>query len=164
VVRLIGKLRFSGDQPERCEPIEATMRFSLSVDPHSDHLDMEGKKLRIEDFFGSDGELVWNILPDGLDDHLELTLHFLYVPGSNLLFEYGSRVLGIITGKSLAAWRMKGSEKKGESRPPQRRALFLRVGTFMFFKEIKQREKDWGHQHDSGVSLRRLGFLARYPN
>lgn len=100
IVHLKGKLQFAADQQERCEAIPVTMRFSLSVDPH---IDMEGKKLRIEEYFGSDAELVWYIPPAGLDDHLELTLHFLYEPGSNLLFEYGRCVLGIITGKSLAA-------------------------------------------------------------
>jgi hypothetical protein len=100
VVLLKGKLQFAGDQQERCEAIPVTMRFSLSVDPH---MDMEGKKLRIEEFFGSDAELIWYIPPAGLDDHLELALHFLYAPGSNMLFEYGRCVLEIITGKSLAA-------------------------------------------------------------
>ncbi|MGN7471619.1 hypothetical protein [Brevibacillus sp. SAFN-007a] len=76
------------------------MKFSLSHDPD---LDMEGKKQRIEEILYGEADLFWNIPPAGHVGHVELTLRFAYQPGSGRLGEYVRSVLGIVTGKMMAA-------------------------------------------------------------
>ncbi|GAB1529649.1 MULTISPECIES: hypothetical protein [Brevibacillus] len=76
------------------------MKFSLTHDPK---VDIEGKKQRIEEFLYGEGEYFWNIPPAGHVGHSELTLRFTYQPGTNRLAEYVRSILGIVTGKMMAA-------------------------------------------------------------
>ncbi len=100
VVAIRGKLQFQNQQLSQCEPFPVTMKFSLSHDPG---MDIDSKKLRIEEILSGDVDLFWNVPPAGHVGHVELTLTFTYRPGSNDLCEYARCVLGILTGKMLAA-------------------------------------------------------------
>jgi hypothetical protein len=100
VVVIRGKLSMQNEAPLPCEPIAVTMKFSLSHDPH---LDIEGKKQRIEEILAGEADLFWNVPPAGHVGHVELTLRFPSKPGSGLLGEYARCVLGIVTGKVMAA-------------------------------------------------------------
>jgi len=99
LVAIRGKLQFQSELSQ-CEPFPVQMKFSLSHDPQ---LDMEGKQQRIEELLYGDADLSWNIPPAGHVDHVELSLSFTYRPGSGQLNEYANKVLGILTGKMLAA-------------------------------------------------------------
>ncbi|MFY0545270.1 hypothetical protein [Brevibacillus sp. H7] len=100
VVAIRGKLQFQNEQISQCEPFPVSMKFSLSYDPG---LDIESKKQRIEEIFSGDVDLFWNIPPAGHVGHVELSLSFVYRPESGDLYEYTRFVLGILTGKVLAA-------------------------------------------------------------
>ncbi|UFJ61326.1 hypothetical protein IRT44_00100 [Anoxybacillus sediminis] len=99
VVVIRGKV---GTQTESrpCKPIAVTMKFSLSHDPE---LDIEAKKQRIEEILAGETELSWIVPPAGHVGHLELTLRFESKPGSGLVGDYARTVLGIVTGKVMAA-------------------------------------------------------------
>lgn len=98
VVAIRGKLHLR-DRIEE-ESLSITMKFSLSHDPA---IDMEAKKQRIEEYLYGEAEMFWNIPPAGHVGHVELTIRFVYQPGSGRLGEYVRSVLGIVTGKMLAA-------------------------------------------------------------
>jgi hypothetical protein len=100
VVAIRGKLQFENGEAAQCEPFPVTMKFSLSHDPAQD---MEAKKQRVEEILYGDVEVFWNIPPAGHIGHVEMTATFLYQPGSGQLTEYARCVLGILTGKVLAA-------------------------------------------------------------
>jgi hypothetical protein len=97
LISLRAKLPGSGAE-SRTFPVK--MRFSLS---HNLGDEVENKKVRIEEMLDAEVELFWNVSPAGLRDHVELTLFFTYVPDANQFCEYAACVLGIITGKALAA-------------------------------------------------------------
>jgi hypothetical protein len=99
VVAIRGKLQFQ-DELAQCEPFPVNMKFSLSHDPG---LDIDGKKQRIEEMLHGDVDLFWNVPPAGHVGHVELSISFTYRPGSGQLGEYARCVLGILTGKVLAA-------------------------------------------------------------
>jgi hypothetical protein len=99
VVVIRGRVSTQNETPP-CEPIAVTMKFSLSYDPH---LDIEGKKQRIEEILAGEAELFWIVPPAGHVGHVELTLRFESKPGSGLVGEYARTVLGIVTGKVMAA-------------------------------------------------------------
>ncbi len=77
-----------------------TMRFSLS---HELGDEVEDKKQRIEEIMDREVELYWGITPVGHSDHIEVTLSFPYTPHRQQLRAYCACVLGMITGKVLAA-------------------------------------------------------------
>lgn len=86
--------------PSRTDSFSVMMKFSLTHDPA---VDMEGKKQRIEELLFGEAEYYWNIPPAGLLGHSELTLRFTYQLGSERLAEYVRSILGIVTGKMMAA-------------------------------------------------------------
>ncbi|GAA4703461.1 hypothetical protein [Brevibacillus fulvus] len=88
----------AGEEPLSAFP--ATIRFSLTVEPGTD---LESKRMRIEEYMGQEAELIWNVMPLGLNDHFEGTVHFLYQTHRDMLFEYAKMMMCIITGKTLAA-------------------------------------------------------------
>ncbi|MDH6352192.1 hypothetical protein M2298_004191 [Brevibacillus sp. 1238] len=98
LVAIHGKLNLRGGVKK--DSFSIMMKFSLSHDPE---LDIEGKKLRIEEILYGEADLFWNIPPAGHVGHVELTLRFTYQPGSGRLGEYVRSVLGIVTGKMMAA-------------------------------------------------------------
>lgn len=100
VVAIRGKLNLRDETRSQTDSISMMMKFSLSHDPN---LDIEGKKQRIEEILFGEVDLFWNIPPVGHVGHVELTVRFLYQPGSGRLGEYVRCVLGIVTGKVLAA-------------------------------------------------------------
>lgn len=100
VVAVHGKLRLPSDVLSSKESLSIMMKFSLSHDPN---LDIEGKKQRIEEILYGEVDLFWNIPPAGHVGHIELTIRFSYQPGTGRLGEYVRSVLGIVTGKMLAA-------------------------------------------------------------
>lgn len=99
VIAVKGKLNLDQEKM-RCESVLVTMKFSLTCEPQSD---IDFKKLRIEEILYGEGELCWSDQPAGLTDHLELTITFQTKPGASRMNEYVRGVLGIITGKMLAA-------------------------------------------------------------
>jgi hypothetical protein len=106
VIAIKGKVQLHGpnvsdDQPKPAVGFPVAVRFSLTYDPA---LDIELIKHRIEEYFGHDhAELYWNVSPVGHDDHAELSIHFRYDLKSPALCEYVRYVLGMITGRVLAA-------------------------------------------------------------
>ncbi|WNC13157.1 hypothetical protein [Brevibacillus brevis] len=100
VVAVHGKLRLPSEVLSSKESLSIMMKFSLSHDPN---LDIEGKKQRIEEILYGEVDLFWNIPPAGHVGHVELTIRFSYQPGTGRLGEYVRSVLGIVTGKMLAA-------------------------------------------------------------
>lgn len=100
VVAIHGKLRLPSEVLSSKESLSIMMKFSLSHDPN---LDIEGKKQRIEEILYGEVDLFWNIPPAGHVGHVELTIRFSYQPGTGRLGEYVRSVLGIVTGKMLAA-------------------------------------------------------------
>lgn len=100
VVAIHGKLNLREDTIAQKDSFSVMMKFSLSHDPN---LDIEGKKQRIEEILYGEVDLFWNIPPAGHIGHVELTVRFLYQPGSGRLGEYVRSVLGIVTGKMMAA-------------------------------------------------------------
>ncbi|WP_289140414.1 hypothetical protein [uncultured Brevibacillus sp.] len=100
LVAIHGKLNVRDDVEAQTDSFSIMMKFSLSHDPT---LDMEAKKQRIEEILYGEVDLFWNIPPAGHIGHIELTIRFMYQPGSGRLGEYVRSVLGIVTGKMLAA-------------------------------------------------------------
>lgn len=100
VVAIHGKLQLRNEILSSKDSFSIMMKFSLSHDPN---LDIESKKLRIEEILYGEVDLFWNIPPAGHVGHVELTIRFSYQPGSGRLREYVRSVLGIVTGKMKAA-------------------------------------------------------------
>lgn len=100
VVAIHGKLNLRDEVSVQTDSFSIMMKFSLSHDPA---LDIEAKKQRIEEILYGEVDLFWNIPPAGHIGHVELTIRFMYQPGSGRLSEYVRSVLGIVTGKMLAA-------------------------------------------------------------
>jgi len=98
VIAIKGKLQL---KQEKITDFPVVVRFSLT---YASHHDFEWIKSRIEEYFGHDhAELHWNVSPVGHDDHAELSIHFRYDLKSQVLTEYVRYVLGMITGRKLAA-------------------------------------------------------------
>lgn len=100
VVAIRGKLNLREEASPQSDSVSVMMKFSLSHDPK---LDIEGKKQRIEEILYGEADLFWNIPPAGHIGHVELTVRFLFQPGSGRMGEYVRSVLGIVTGKVMAA-------------------------------------------------------------
>lgn len=100
VIALRGKLNLREDALSQPQEISMMMKFSLSHDPA---MDIEGKKLRVEEILRGEAELFWNIPPVGHIGHVELTLRFQEQLGSGRMGVYVRHVLGILTGKMMAA-------------------------------------------------------------
>ncbi|USG67308.1 hypothetical protein NDK47_08555 [Brevibacillus ruminantium] len=100
VIAVKAKLNMDKEDLTSCESVMVTMKFSLSCDPQTD---VERKKERIEEILYGEAELFWGIQPAGHNEHIELTLSFQAKPGASRMSEYARCVLGIITGKMIAA-------------------------------------------------------------
>lgn len=100
VIAIRGKLHLREEVPSQAEDIAMMMKFSLSHDPA---WEMEGKKLRVEEILCGEAELFWNIPPVGHVGHIELTLRFQDQVGSGRMAVYVRHILGILTGKMMAA-------------------------------------------------------------
>ncbi|WP_426984139.1 hypothetical protein [Brevibacillus borstelensis] len=100
VVAVKGKLNALTDDLIDCKTISVTMKFSLSCDPQTD---IEWLKQRIEEILYGEVELFWHRPPAGHIGHIELTIAFQAEPGASRMNEYVRCVLGIVTGKMMAA-------------------------------------------------------------
>ncbi len=100
VLTIKGKLQFDDPQTDLLEPFPVVMRFSMGVQPETDG---EYIKHRIEEYFSRDVELHWYMDPAAQSGHIELSLHFDYIPSSGTLVEYARYILGILTGRVMAA-------------------------------------------------------------
>ncbi|MEJ8546762.1 hypothetical protein [Brevibacillus borstelensis] len=100
VVAVKGKLNTRKDDLPHCKTVSVTMKFSLSCDPQTD---IEWTKQRIEEILYGEVELYWNRPPAGHVEHIELTISFQAEPGESRMNEYVRCVLGIVTGKMMAA-------------------------------------------------------------
>ncbi|WP_134686463.1 hypothetical protein [Brevibacillus migulae] len=100
LIVLRGKLPNVKDSGEASTSFPVTMRFSLS---HELGEEVEDKKRRIEEIMDTEVDLFWSVPPVGHSDHVEVTLSFAYAPNTGQLHAYCACVLGMITGKVLAA-------------------------------------------------------------
>lgn len=100
LIALRGKLPSEGKQAEEAASYPVTMRFSLS---HELGDELEDKKQRIEEIMDPEVDLYWGVPAVGHSDHVEVTLSFPYTPHRQQLRAYCACVLGMITGKVLAA-------------------------------------------------------------
>ncbi|WP_139490156.1 hypothetical protein [Brevibacillus dissolubilis] len=100
VITLRAKWQLETGEPIKPTAIPAVLRFSLSFDANDD---VEHIQRRIQEYFGREAELHWNISQSGDVGHLELSLHFIYHTDQDMLFAYIRYVLGIITGRVMAA-------------------------------------------------------------
>jgi hypothetical protein len=100
VITLRAKWQLEAGEPLKPTAIPAVLRFSLSFDATDD---AEHIQRRIQEYFGRDAELHWNISQSGDVGHLELSLHFIYHSEQDMLFAYIRYVLGTITGRVMAA-------------------------------------------------------------
>jgi len=100
LIVLRGKLPSAKLADEKRTSMPVTMRFSLS---HELGEEVEDKKRRVEEIMDSEVDLFWNVPPVGHSDHVEVTLNFTYRPNSRQLHAYCACVLGMLTGKVLAA-------------------------------------------------------------
>lgn len=100
VIAIKGKLQFEDPSTVMLEPFPVFVRFSMGSYP-----DMDGAyvKSRIEEYFSRDVDLQWYLDPSLQDNHVELSLQFLYTPSSGTLLEYARYIMGILTGRVLAA-------------------------------------------------------------
>lgn len=100
VIAIKGKLQFDDPSTTMLEPFPVFVRFSMASYP-----DMDGEyvKNRIEEYFCRDVDLQWYLDPSEQDGHVELSLQFLYIPSSGTLLEYTRYIMGILTGRVLAA-------------------------------------------------------------
>lgn len=100
LIVLRAKLPCDGRRSDAIHTYPVTMRFSLS---HELGEEVEEKKRRIEEILEPEAELFWGVQPIGHLDHVDLTLSFAYQPQSSLLRAYCACVLGMLTGKVMAA-------------------------------------------------------------
>ncbi|MGD8189803.1 hypothetical protein ACQCN2_07455 [Brevibacillus ginsengisoli] len=100
MIAIKGKLQFNESHSELLEPVPVSIRFSISTNQDTDG---EYIKRRVEEFCGRDVELQWYMEPLRHNGHIELSLQFLYIPSSGTLLEYTRYILGILTGRVVAA-------------------------------------------------------------
>ena len=100
IIAIKGKLQFNECQSDVLEPVPVSMRFSISTNQDTDG---EYIKRRVEEFCDRDVGLHWYLDPVSHNGHIELSLQFLYIPSSGALLEYARYILGILTGRVLAA-------------------------------------------------------------